>query len=123
MTPPVEPQDNADLPEHDVGVVVFARVRAVDYADAANIAESAVRDLIGDQPGNRYRDKGRAAVIHLRRLTRTQNLWIPVTVAEVRELASAGGDTYLRLTPTGKAYRQLNEQREREEDGSDEQTT
>jgi hypothetical protein len=115
-----EVQDNADLPEHDVGVVVFARVRAVDYVDAANIAESAVRNLIIDQRANR---RDQPPVIHLRRLTRSQNLRIPVTVAEVRELASAGGDTYLRLTPTGKAYRQLNEQREREENGSDEQTT
>jgi hypothetical protein len=117
------PQDNSDLPEHDVAVVVFARVRAVDYADAAHIAERAVCNLIGDQPGNRYRDKDRAAVIHLRRLTRTQNLRIPVTVVEVRELGIACGDSYLRVTPSSKAFRQLNEQREREEDGPDEQTT
>jgi hypothetical protein len=107
-----EIQDNADLPEHDVAVVVFARVRAMDYADAAHIAERAVRDLI---------DRNRPPVIHLRRLTRTQNLRIPVTVVEVRELGIACGDSYLRVTPSSKAFRQLNEQRE--EDGSDEQTT
>lgn len=118
MTEP-ELQDNSDLPEHDVVVAVFVRVRAVDDRDAAHIAERAVAQAFRQaRLARRGAEPGRIVFSDPYR-----GFCVFAQVAEIRELASAAGDTYLRLSPTGKAYRQLNEQREREENGSDEQTT
>jgi hypothetical protein len=113
-----EPQDNSDLPEHDVAVVVFARVRAVDYRDAANIAERAVAQGFRQAQVARGGEPGQIVFGDPYR-----NFCVPARIAEIRELGIACGDSHLRVTPSGKAFRQLNEQREREEDGSDEQTT
>lgn len=106
-----EPQDNADLPEHDVAVVVFARVRAVDDADAANIAERAVVQAFRQAQVARGGEPGRIVFSDPYR-----GFCVPALIAAVRELGIACGDSYLRVTPSSKAFRQLNEQREREEE-------
>jgi hypothetical protein len=105
---PVPLQDNSDLPEHDVAVVVFTRVRAVDLADASHIAERAVARAILDAPAPVGAD------LVLRRTTQTQNLQVPVVVAQVRELGMCFGDSYLGVAPTRKAYRRHDELRERD---------
>lgn len=99
MTEPAV-QDNADLPEFDVAVVVFTRVRGVDRIDASHIAESAVARAIMDAPAPPGAD------LVLRRTTKTQNLQIPVVVAQVRELGIACGNGYLWVDVTKRAYRE-----------------
>jgi hypothetical protein len=99
MTEPAV-QDNADLPEFDVAVVVFTRVRGVDRIDASHIAESAVARAIMDAPAPPGAD------LVLRRTTQTQNLQVPVQVAQVRELGIACGNGYLWVEPTKRAYRE-----------------
>jgi hypothetical protein len=86
----VQPQTNADLPEHRVSVVVFATVRAVDERDAADLAERAVCQALSPSGKIVFRDPHR-------------NFQVPVEVALVRELRNTDGYLYVGATP--KAYR------------------
>lgn len=105
------PQDNADLPEHDVAVVVFTRVCAVDEINAANIAERAVRQAVRDALKTRYgRNHEPYGELEFRDLLR--NFRVPVVVTDVHELGMACGDSYLHVTPTRKAYREEDRRRE-----------
>jgi hypothetical protein len=103
-------QDNADLPEFDVAVVVFTRVRAVDNLDASGIAEraiaGAVRDAMRVVHGTYHEPYGE---IEFRRLSRERNLRVPVVVTEVVHMGVANGDGYLHTEPTRKAYRRYEE--------------
>jgi hypothetical protein len=109
---PSPPADNAELSEHDVAVVVFARVRAVDYGDAAGIAQravaAAIRDGMKTVYGNYHEPFGELTYRSLR-----PNARIPVVVAEVRDLDVCLGDSSVRIVPTSKPYRRLEESRAR----------
>jgi hypothetical protein len=109
---PPPPADHAELPEHDVAVVVFARVRAVDYGDAAGIAQravaSAVRDGMKTCYGANHEPFGELTYRSLR-----PNRRIPVVIAEVRDLDLCLGDSSVRVAPTSKPYRRLEESRAR----------
>ena len=102
------PQDNSELPEHDVAVVVFTRVRAVDNLDAASMAERAVATVIRESMrvchGANHEPYGEIPLRNIKR-----NLNVPVTVTQVVHLGIAYGDGYLHTEPTSKAYRRFEE--------------
>jgi hypothetical protein len=109
---PPPPADNAELPEHDVAVLVFARVRAVDYGDGAGIAQravaAAIRDGMKTVYGAHHEPFGELTYRSLR-----PNARIPVVIAEVRDLDLCLGDSSVRIVPTSKPYRRLDESRAR----------
>ena len=84
---------------HRVAVTVFVEAAGVDVSDAANHAAMAVRNALAggvqlrplpyDLPPVRHADLGDLD---------------PVTVHFVAETGAAGGNGYLRLTPTSLAY-------------------
>jgi hypothetical protein len=109
---PPPPGDNAELPEHDVAVVVFTRVRAVDYGDGAGMAQRAVARAVRDAMRTTYgRDHEPLGELTYRSLR--PSVAVPVVVAEVRDLELCLGDSTVRIVPTSKAYRRLDEVRER----------
>ena len=113
---PAPPVDNAELPEHDVAVLVFTRVRAVDYGDGAGIAQravaAAIRDGMKTVYGANHEPFGELTYRSLR-----PNARIPVVVAEVRDLDLCLGDSSVRIVPTSKPYRRLDESRARRAGG------
>lgn len=103
----VEVNTNADLPEFDVAVVVFTRVRAGDLRNAGRIASRAVGQTLveGTQtetiPGMLvFRDPRHP----------DGPLEVPVRIVEVDDLISAANSGYLlRVRPTSKAYREADD--------------
>jgi hypothetical protein len=89
---------NEELPEHRVPVTVFTTVRAVDYADAARVAEVAVRQALSGQRLTRL-------PVEIRFVTRDHD--VPVQVHGISETGIAAGNGYLWVEPTSKAYREL----------------
>lgn len=89
---------NADFPEQQVAVVVFATVRAVDAADATGLVESAVRKAFRDVPGDYVEP-------HSKTIFFQQGNWqVPVLINSVREVTQAALGGYLAVQPTGKGY-------------------
>jgi hypothetical protein len=92
---------NSDLPEHRVAVVVFTTVRAVDFADASYIAETAVRRGIS----NSLTENRDLIYRHKQRQGDAGPAEIPVHYIAVREVSAAANSGYLGVTPTSSAYR------------------
>jgi hypothetical protein len=92
---------NSDLPEHRVAVVVFTTVRAVDFADAAYIAETAVRQGIRSAMTENWDLIYR----HKQRQGDAGPAEIPVHFVALREVSVAANSGYLGVSPTSSAYR------------------
>lgn len=101
MTLPPDVEDNADLPEHQVAMIVFTTIRALDYADAASIAEYTLRGVFRE-----VSTTGRDLVTPRKAAGTDHTVYrVPVRVALVRELSAACNSGYLGVTPTSQAYR------------------
>ena len=80
-------RDNADLPEHLVPVVVFAKVRAENHEAAARIAEGAITDRMRDLSGL-LPDRIKFTRLSYGGLARTR--WeVDVTLGPIEELSAA----------------------------------
>jgi hypothetical protein len=89
----------AELPEHDVAVVVFARTRGVDYLDAANVVSTLLRHTLRDVATRR---DGRLPVVEF--VARREYTY-DVTIVNVTEVGTAAGNGYLWTRPTSRTYR------------------
>lgn len=101
---------NSELPEHQVAVVVFARVCAVDLLDAETMAASAVGRAVRDaqqvQLGTNADVRGTLTYVNIGRPDAGYaRIEVPVQIDAVRELGVASGDGMLSIMPTSKAYR------------------
>ncbi|MFA7264821.1 MAG: hypothetical protein WC054_00675 [Candidatus Nanopelagicales bacterium] len=83
--------DNADEPVWRIATVVFSNVPAVDYGDAAHLAERAVRSAIS--PSLAFRAERTDAVFD-----------VPIDVADVRDLARGSSDSFM-VIPSTDPYR------------------
>lgn len=108
MTEPSEPlRDNSDLPEHRVAMVLFTTVRAADKLDAQAVARHAIVSALNDSGVVR---PYRPATI----LVRFRDSEIPVQVHDVMDLGVAGGNGYVWIQPTNRAFYFAEEIAERE---------
>lgn len=95
---------NDDLPLHQVALVVFTDVRAVDFADASFLAEAAVRRALLDAASRE--SSGELVYRHIQRQGDAGPAEIPVRVhGPVREVSSAANSGYLKVEPALRAYR------------------
>jgi len=78
-------------------MVVFTTVRAVDNLDAGFIARKAIVDAFTDTKVVRPH----RPVTLMARFRETQ---VPVEISEIVELGTAGGNGYVWIEPTSKAY-------------------
>lgn len=106
-SPEPTPRDNSELPEHRVALVLFATVRAVDDRDAASLVELAIANVLRDSCADR---PGPSATL----LVRFGTAEVPVRVHQLMELGSAGGNGYVWIKPTNRAFRYTDEIAERE---------
>lgn len=105
---PQRPRDNSDLPEHRVAMVVFTTVRAVDAIDAANIASHAIRSAL----------KTSSVEAPIRTImARFREAAVPVQVHDVMDLGVAGGNGYVWIKPTNRAYFSAEEIADRKSEG------
>jgi hypothetical protein len=99
VTASTEPQparDNSDLPEHQVAMVVFTTVRAVDALDGEGIARVAIQQAF----------KSAASEEHdrLTLMAKFRSGTVPVEIHHVMDLGVAGGNSYVWIQPTNRAY-------------------
>lgn len=94
-----QPRDNSDLPVHQVAMVLFTTVHAVDNLDAAAVARVAIVSALKDSMV--VRPHAPATI-----MARFRDASVPVQVHEVMDLGVAGGNGYVWIKPTSKAYRE-----------------
>jgi hypothetical protein len=91
-----ETVDNSELPEHEVAIAVFVKLRAYDQRDAANTAEVAIRQALG---GDTWME--RSPTIEFRSVRHT----VPVHVGNVMDVGTAARNGYLSVRPSTQAFR------------------